>query len=303
MYDNTDDLVEQRLEELVALPIGLKPIVSFDGMIIYGSKSLNQKFLDGIEKSKYKKIAPTLQKAIEKEKFYPGFYSKNLFSFISRKFLGSNKRRGILGFYSLLHDMIVIIIDENSKWGSVDNDLMGSLTVHEAMHMFSYNKPSQFFAMFKEELIEYYYIIFKDIFKLKEKPKNMNEIPKYIYFKLEKGRMHLGWNYIFKWYSDMMNRDVRAYSKLSDEEWEKTLNVFLLTLKLYWISPKTLKSNLKIFTPILFSLRNAYKSLYGSALRGDNFYAQEIGIPSEVIAIRSEIKPDSKIIKAFNQIV
>jgi hypothetical protein len=299
-----DNLVEQRLEELVALPIGLKPTVSYDGKIIYGSDKLNQRFIDGISNTKFKGIAPILQKGIEKKKIFPGFYSKGLFDYFKRKYLGSDIRKGILAFFAQDANIIVILFDYNIKWGKADNTWMGSIAVHEGMHMFAYNQPSQFFGIFKEELIKYYYTIFKYIFKLKEKPETMNEIPKNIFYKIEKGKMqHGNLNSIYKWYLNMLDKEVRPFSKLNDKEWEDISNTYVLALKLYWEKPQLLLSNATKFSPILFSLRLAYNDIYRKTLLTSNFYVQEIGTPSEVIAIRSEIKSDSKIIKAFNQIV
>ncbi len=303
MYTEIDNLVEQKIEELFALPIGLKVIATFDDMKIYGSDKLNEKFLTGIAKTKFKGTVPILRKAIEKKKFFPGFYTKNMLHLLKNKFLGSDQRGGILGFFALQQNIIVILLDNNTKFGVADDTWMGSLSIHEAMHMFSYNQPSQFFGIFQEDLEKYYYTLFKDIFELKSKPKMMSDIPKQIFYKCEKGRMdHGNRNFIYKWYLGFLNKSIKPFSGLSDPAWENMVTQYILCLKLYWERPGMLFQNIKRFLPILRAIKRSYEIIYGESVK-QNFYVQEIGVPSEVIAIRSEMKPDAKTIKAFNQLV
>ena len=76
------------LNELFALPIGLKKVAEFDGIEFYGSESLNQKLSDALNSSVYTKlISVELKKLIDNGTITPVFSSKGIIKYINKSVL------------------------------------------------------------------------------------------------------------------------------------------------------------------------------------------------------------------------
>lgn len=286
----------QPLNELFALPIGMRHVITLDNQKLYSSDKLKHKFVIALSKTgRGKPIATVVDNMIKKGEFIPAFVSKSLFKLIKNKvFPGGSKTR--IGFYAFKHKLIVICMDPNISWGFASNDWIAKLTIHEGMHKCAIEKSSAFFSIFRNELEDYYSALFQRIFSLKEQPKEISKIVKFLFFKCEKSNPFSN-STIMSLYK-MLQNNLKKYTTLKPEEFENMLRDYIVTWKVYSKNPMILEQNIKKFIHIIRPLAYSYKDVFGKLVT-DNFYVQEIMIPSEIIAIRSEIKPDAKTYKAF----
>lgn len=289
---------QKTINELFVLPVGMEHVITLDGIKLYGSSKLNRKFIKAIERTgRGKKIVPTLDKMIQRGTFVPAFASKNIFTLIKQKVFPGEGQKGLVAFYHPGHKIVVICLGENVKWGFTSNDWIARLAIHESMHKCSFENSSMFLSTFKSELADYYFALFNRLFSLGERPKEMDKIVRFIYRNVELSKPRSN-STISKYYKFLINT-FKGYSNLSGENFEKIVRDFIVTWKVYTIAPNLLARNLDKYIHIIGPIAHSYKDVYGSSIQ-QNFYTQEIAIPSEVIAIRSEIKTDAKIYKAFS---
>jgi len=292
---------EQELKELFVLPFGLKKIATLDGLDLFGSDRLNKSFVKTMSKTgRGKAIASTIESMIAKQQFLPAFVSKNIFALIKRKVFPGGLPKGIMGFYSLRHKVIMLCLDNNIKFGFANDDWMARLTIHEGMHKMASEHSSAFMSFFKKDLEDYYAALFTRLFSLKTRPKEMDKIVKFIFFKVEQGQKWHDNSVIMSYYK-MLQTTLKKYTTLPDEAFEGMVRDYIVTWKVYVKAPYLLFQNIQKYAHILRPIAYAYKDVYGKFVNR-NFYIQEIGIPSEVIAIRSEIKGDSLTYKAFSKL-
>lgn len=287
----------QPLNELFALPIGMKHVITLDNQKLYSSDKLKHKFVIALSKTgRGKPIAAVVDSMIKKGEFIPAFVSKSLFKLIKNKVFPGDSKKGV-GFYAFKHKLIVICMDQNISWGFASNDWIAKLTIHEGMHKCAIEKSSIFFSIFKDDLENYYSSLFQRIFSLKEKPKEISKIVKFLFFKCEKSNPYSNTTImsLYKMLQNNLNKD----TTLNPEEFENMLRDYIVTWKIYSRNPNILSQNINKFIHIIRPLAYTYKDVFGKLVT-DNFYVQEIMIPSEVIAVRSELKADAKTYKAFS---
>ena len=102
---------QDQVQEIFALPVGLKPLARLDGKLIYGSERLNTAFLKAIAKSN--RTSPHLAKfseMINYKKLVVCFKSKTVPGFIQWKIFTPSREQNILGFYDPPSDKIFIFI-------------------------------------------------------------------------------------------------------------------------------------------------------------------------------------------------
>lgn len=291
-------ILESQLEEFFTLPIGMEQVATYKGSKMYTSDKLKSKFLKAMEKNgRAKAITPIMKKMIDNNTFIPAYINKNLFQLLAYRFGPDMHKKHIAGFYSLDYKVIILIIDNNTKWGFTSDDFMALLAIHEGMHMAAYVKKSQFVSIFLNDLADYYYEVFKMILSLKERPKEMKDIAKYIFYTIEVGRLKAR-DAMYTDYFNFLVKTLGKYSTLKKDEFETGVRDWVVCLKIYWTNPMVLYRNARTFAHILRPLGYAYKTLWGKT-PDFNFFVQELGVPSEVIAVRSEILLDSKTYKCF----
>lgn len=289
--------IQQPLNELFALPVGMKHVITLDNQKLYSSDKLKQKFVDTLFKTgRGKPIATIVDNMIRKKEFIPAFVSKSLFKLIKNKVFPGNIKQSF-GFYAPKRKLIVICMDQNISWGFANDDWLAKLTIHEGMHKCAVERSSLFFSTFRSELERYYSAVFQKIFSLEEEPKEISKIVKFLFYKCEKTNPYS--NTTIMSLHKILQTDLKKYTTLKPEEFENLLRDYIVAWKIYSRNPQILSQNIKRFVHVIRPLIYAYKDIFGGLVT-ENFYIQEIMIPSEVIAIRSEIKPDAKIYKAFS---
>ncbi len=304
------------LTELFALPIGLEKVVTFGNISLYGSKGLNEKFIEAISKTKRGKlIIGTVKKMVDEKQIIPCFADSGILSYFKRRIshdtsggllrivriiIGAKKPIGhpldyVLAFYDFNSGKIIILISnhitDTFSVIAVDNSITLSLT-HEMMHMYAHQYPYKFLSLFKDDLNSYYSNYFTTIFKLKKEKTLENvieEIYKFLFLKVE-----IADNITLTGISNNLNK-LKDYSTLDKNEFNTVKKDYVNSVRImsqYEISQFIALAKEK-YKYLIVPLYQSYKDVFGkNPLKG---CYQEMMYPSEVICGYSDIKMSPKI--------
>jgi len=308
------------IQELFAVPVGLHPVVSINGTPLYGSYSLNKKFIESLKTSKRgKMVSKTIERMVNTGQIIPCFAEKGIMSYfksrlakntsggllrVLRKIVigknsGDNALDYILAFYDFDKNAVIILINNNIEkdfsMTASDNAIAISL-LHEMMHMFAHQNPYKFLDMFEDDLNSYYKAYFTKIFKL-EYDKNLKntieEIYRYLFLKVE---MEHGSD------TSILNK-LEPFSNLNKDEFKKVLNDYDTISKIAITNDvdKFITLEKKEYKSLIAPLYTSYKTAFGKLpIKG---CSQEMVYPSEVICGYTDIKPDSNIINALQSLI
>lgn len=309
------------LQELFALPIGLRQVVSVGGVPLYGSQTLNDKLIQSIKGSKRGKMfSKSIINMINTGLIIPCFADNNLISYFRRRvsndtsggllrilriLISGNKPIShpldyVLAFYDFESNKIVILISNhiNEVFSGTASDVAISLSLtHEMMHMYSHQNPNKFLSLFKEELNSYYSTYFKEIFKLKDDKTLEDSIEQVYRFLFLKGEMSTSSVSLTSLLNEL--NKLKKYSTLKNEEFKNvSFDYVKLTRILLQNDMDKLiavaKTKYKYMTVPLY---DSYKTSFGKIpAKG---CLQELIYPSEVICGLVDIKLDSKIKNAL----
>lgn len=306
------------VNELYALPVGLKEVIKIDNIPLYGSDSLNKKFVKSIENSSNGKIIlDEVKMLIDNNVVIPCFAESNILSYFRKrialnknmKFLkfikfvitGSNSLDHPLDYVLALFDkennkIIVLIsnhIDEDKVFGKVPDDYIVMSIVHELVHMFTHSYPNKFLNIFKDELNLYYSNFFTEIFKLKP-DKSIDSVVRSIYkFMLFNCEMSDSVN-VKNLLKNLIN--LKTYSNLNDEQFKKVCVDYLNVVKIF-VSSNSIS---KFFDDVKGKYKYILKAVYNSYQVSFNSIpekgcAYEFIYPSEVIAGLSDVNVSAKV--------
>lgn len=310
------------LIELFAIPIGLKPVIIVDNIPLFGSKSLNEKFIESLPKSKRGKlISKTVKIMIENEKIIPCFADSGIFSYFRRR-LSQDTSGGLLrilrnviakkpidhpldytyAFYDNNINKIVILINnhilEKFSFTASINSIALALT-HEMMHMYAHQNPHKFLNFFRNELNSYYLTYFKEIFKLNNE-KGLENVVESIYrtffLKNEITSSIYVTNIVRQLYK------LKPFSSLDNDKFGQICTDYVRIVKLL-LTTDTMKfiSLVKMkYKYIIVPLYETYKNVFEKI--PPKGCAQELIYPSEVICGYSDIILDTKIKTALKSL-
>jgi hypothetical protein len=293
---------EQKLDELFAPPFGLKEVDNIYGYKVYSSDRIVQSFLNAIKKSgRGNPVYEPIESLVNSKKIMPVFQEKGIFKFLKHKMFGNPEDKAILGFYHMGIKRVYIMIDNNiSAIAHAKNDDIASTTIHECQHLFADMNRAKFMSLFKEELYRYYTMAFSRIFKLKQKPKDINKIIAFIGTFEGEGLSNVR-NKLGKYEQILML--LKNDSSLSPEEFSTRLKETLLIIKLFVDHFETFVRTYRKFVHILSPLDRAYKEAFGKTNIYTTSYQELISV-SEVICVLSELKPGypkiKKVFKSFS---
>jgi len=206
----------------------------------------------------------------------------------------------IAGFFHPEKKKVYIMVDnETNAFGFASNNLLASTTIHECMHLFSNLNPTKFMGIFKNDLKKFYFNIFKQIFKLNSVPKDLDKIIKFISrFETMK---EFSVNKILTDYFNLLNKYLKPYSKLEENDFMLTLTNYIVPIKIFFLSFSSFMNSYNNYQATFIPIGLAYQNVFG----GKNDYTsefQELISTSEPICVLSEIKPTyPKIIQAFKK--
>lgn len=295
------DDYKRQLEEMFAFHVNLQLADTVDGKKLYTSKSLKTNFLLSINQtSRTKPIFKELEILVHKGLVVPCFKHKGIFSSIKYRFFGNKNEKLIAGFFHPEKGKVFILIDNNmSKFGFASNDILSSTTIHECMHLFSYLNKRKFMSVFLPDLKKFYFEVFKQIFKLKSKPKDLDTIIKFISrFETIK---NFNMNKELTKYYNLLKDVLKDYSMLDENSFMRVLTNYIVPIKIYFLSFSAFMNSYNKYQMIFMSIGRAYEK----ALGGKNKYTtefQELISTSEPICVWSEIKPkNSKVTRVFKK--
>lgn len=277
----------EKVNEFFAIPINQIKLGTIFGVDLYTSDSLKQTFIKSIEATQYYHEIPNISDLINKNIINPVFSSKHIISFIMKKFplfTSSNNDfdPDILAFYNHEDGKIYILIDSNTTdiIGRVENNRLGSLVVHELMHLFCARRPRVYLNYFKKELIAYYSSAFKEIFNATIPDDVIFEIVKTFCIKYE-----FGSNYALKEPVNYIFNQIKKFTSISEYELLNLITDYVLS----WYYDLNDKNNLEEHRFMKFHM--VFHSIYSKIFHidvKDKDCLQESMTTSEVIATLAE---------------
>jgi hypothetical protein len=274
-------------QELFALPVAPKKVASLQGMDLYSSDSLKQKYIDSMYKiSKVKPVAGEIERLINNEKIVPCWVNKNIFRLAMFKVFAPYASQGIAGFFTPETKQIFILMDNNIKWGFSKDKWLSNLMLHEMMHMASDKFKNNFIKMFWSEFLSYYRVLFSEIFKTNGNIDNEVKIIIRFLFKNFEFKKHS--SSTLKKYMNLVSSNLRGKSTLSEDEFNSVLSDFYHFIKLYFTNLNTLFSQIRKFSHIYKGLTKGYEAGLG-VTNNMSFCSQELFYPSEVTAMFIEL--------------
>jgi hypothetical protein len=286
-----------KINEMFALPIGMKKVMTLNGEELYTSQVLKDKLKVALSKTDHTRaVSSSINKMIDKEKLIPVFYNKRIFNLIIFKVFAPNgMSNSTLGFYSQTHDKIILILDNNTSFGFASNQWMGALTIHELMHRGATKLKSTFFNIFKEELSKYYLKTYSVLLEISEINKDMKDkVENHIDYltKIEMSPKNISLKEFLKT-NEKFLYSIEKYSSLHEDDAKNRINNYLDAIYTYFTNPDNYLTGFRSeFYPTAKALFKGYEALFDE--RPATLVIQEAIYPSEVIAIFSENTDASK---------
>lgn len=317
------------IQEIFALPIGLVQVIKIEGVPLYGSTILNDKFIQAISSSeRTKDIAPTIKKMVDSKMIIPCFADSGLLSYFRRR-ISKDTSGGlltllrlvffaptpiqhpldyVLAFYHFELNKIIVLISNHIAQdqlftSKVEDDAIALTLTHEMMHLYAHIQPNKCISNFNNELNLYYSTYFKTIFQLndnKQVQKISEQYYKYLFFEIEMK----GSSIISVPIPDML-RILNKFKKFSNLEGTKFNNILMDYVKfnriLFENDMSKIISILQKFKHLAKPLYTTYKVCFGKL--PEKGCTQEAYYPSEVLCGYSDIKFNSKVKDALKTIV
>lgn len=288
------------LNEIFALPIGLRVVAKIEGQEHFGSDTLNRSFIEAIKESQSsKKVYDIIEKLVNNQVITPVFSNKGMIGYLRKKLLQQEKYEIALGVFYDNEKKIYIFIDNNTNiFSYINNDSLAKLTIHEMIHLYSSLNKNKFTKVFEPELLKYYNSLFKLVFRINSKAsKNVKDIFNFMFYNIE--RRANGIIPLKKLYDKLIG--LKKYSNLDKKIINSKANNYVETVYNYYTN------NLeKIYSDN--NLINIYKSAIFAYKKAFGFYPtnkgclQELVIPSEVICTISTYNPGDKIYSALREL-
>jgi hypothetical protein len=275
-------------QELFALPIFPEKVASLQGMDLYSSKSLRDKYVNAMYKiSKVKPVVKDIERLVDSGKIVPAWINRGIFRLAIFKKLAPYSSQGIAGFFTPKTKQIFILMDNNIKWGFAKDKWLSNLMLHEMMHMASDKFRNNFIKIFWSEFLSYYSAMYAEIFKTKGS--NITEETKMmIRFLFKNFEFKPNTPKTLKKYLELISSNFRKKSTLNKEEFDSVLSDFYHYIKLYFTDLNSLYNQLRKFTHIYSGLTKGYEQ--GLSITNNlSFCSQELFYPSEVTAMYIEL--------------
>jgi len=287
------------LNEMFALPIGLRVVAKIEGQDHFGSDTLNKSFIEAMKESQSsKKVYDIIEKLVNNQTITPVFSNKGMIKYLRKKLLQQEKYETALGVFYDNEKKIYIFIDNNTNiFSYIDNDHLAKLTIHEMIHLYSSLNKNKFTKVFEPELLKYYTSLFELIFRINSKAsKTVKEIFNFMFYDIERGGHGIN---LKKLYNKLL--DLKKYSNLDKKIIESKASNYAETVYNYYTN------NLEKIYDNADTI-NVYKSAIFAYKKAFGFYPtnkgclQELVIPSEVICTISTYNPGDKIYSALREL-
>jgi hypothetical protein len=302
-----DNCNKQYIEEIWTVPWNTYHVANIDGMKIYTSQGLKDRFCLAMVKDKRtNKISDKIRSLVDNNKVVPAWLNKGIFSLSIFKIFAPMGSKSIMGFYTTKADQIFLLMDNNMSFGFASNKLLAGLLVHESMHMASTHLKKRYQRIFDKELTLYYSTFFKKLFDISgDINKEVKIFYSFLFKEFEYKNTSVGsLNSSITKYTDLLVRLFNNRTGLEFDKFQELLIQYMTMIKLYFINLDGFISSIRNFIQIYRPMKDAYKE--GLKVKNDkSLCIQELIYPSEVICMYSELVNPGKmsnIYKAFGGI-
>jgi hypothetical protein len=296
-------MAKEKLDEVFALPIGLKPVMKLDGKVIYGSDSLNSSFLRAIAKSK--RTSPYLEKyrgMIKKRELIICFKGKGFKSFLKWKVFRPSNMPNYVGFFDPPSKKIFLFISSSANiFAYVSNNFMSKLLVHESMHMFADKKRSSFLSLFKGDLTSYYKNLWIKYFKLDETKVKDSSVQSIYSFLFKNIELKTVTRKNLEQYYQLLYDEFSPITTLDKDPFKKFLMDYIVFARIFALNQPQFMASIGPLKHVYFACYQAYKDAF-SLSNTTTVCVQELIFPSEIIAIMSEDIGSSRIKTAIKSL-
>lgn len=317
------------IQEIFALPIGLVQVIKVEGIPLYGSTILNDKFIQAMTSSnRTKDISGTIKKMVDSKIIIPCFADSGILSYFRRRI--SKETSGglltllriiffapspinspldyVLAFYHFELNKIIVLISNHISQDqifttSVADEAIAKTLTHEMLHMYAHMQPNKCISIFRKELNLYYSTYFRQIFKLnddKQIEKIVEQYYKFLFFEIEMKCTTVTVIPI----PDMLRilKKLKKFSSLKNNEFDQVLIDYIkLNRILFENNISKILSIIQKFKYLAKPLYTTYKICFGDL--PDKGCTQEVYYPSEVLCGYSDVKFDSKVKTVLKTIV
>jgi len=290
------------IQELMAAPLSLSLETTIDGSKFYSSDALKTKFVEAfVKSSKGNQVASQVEKLVQKKLVMPCYKSKNLFSFIRKKIIGSSDKY-ILGFYHVKEKKVVVLIENAvSIIGTAANNELVSTTMHECMHLSAGRNLSKFASTFYKYLHAYYTQFVDSYFGVNyPNAKKISELMKYI-VNLEKRGPEYANRELGNYYR-LILKLFGPDTTLTPDDFDLRITDMVVALKLMITHMPSLLKNIRKYQMLFTSLNAAYLNAFGQR----NKYTtpiQELISLSEVACVFVEMSPHDPVVQRLFKII
>lgn len=268
------------LIELFAIPSSADKVGEFGGNPLYSSESLDNKFIEAIKASIHFDLLSNIESLVKNKEVIPVFTTQSTLSFFLKKLPFAEGGLSTLGFYDSQSKKIFILIDNNSNiFGITSNEGLSILLVHELIHKFAFEKPSEYLYLFKRELISYYKVANKKIFDIDLSLSDTEKLITTIYKKVEL-KKYIIWKNLFDiYYSHFEGKNE------SDKKLRNSINTNILAANYALTQDNRFFMN--PYIQLHYKFKDAYKDCFNINVKDKSCW-QELMITSEVISSISE---------------
>jgi hypothetical protein len=302
-----DNCNKQYIEELWTVPWNAYHVANIDGIKIYTSQGLKDRFCLAMEKNaRTKKVSKKINLLVENNKIIPAWLNKGIFSLTIFKIFAPIATKSIMGFYTQKADQIFLLMDNNMSFGFSSNKRLSELLVHESMHMASSHLKKSYQRIFEKELTAYYSTLYRKLFEISGNiDKEVKIVYSFLFKEFEYKSVSVGrMNSVITKYTDLLVRLFNTRTGLEFDKFQEILVQYMTMIKLYFTNLNGFISSIRNFIQIYRPMKEAY--VEGLKVKnGTSLCIQELIYPSEVISMYSELaKPGSisNVYKAFGGI-
>lgn len=275
----------ENLTELKAIPKNATPRVQIGGTTFYGSRELDQQFIEAVRKEPivnpvWKKIAELINNGVVN----PCYLSSGIFSFLVNKIFSPHDESGTLGFFSPKTKKIYIIVDNwASLWGNAPDEGITRTLIHECTHLFANVKPKEFLALNKEDLGKFYGEFLTRYFRVDKYNKDdMQDLATFIFYEYE---MTMKDTIDFKEYWNRLEKLFMKRSNFNSNDFDYHVRVYFTMIKFLFTNISALRQYyLTTFREMYVSMYRGYTAALNIKPNG-TLIVQELVFPSEVMCV------------------
>ena len=273
-------------------PVGLTKVGTAEGIEIYTSDSLKEKFLDVVKQEKI--LAPVSEKLVtmtEEKEIIPCYTTSGLIRYLFHKIFGTLTAKTSMALFDPSTNKIYMLFDNRVHfllWAS-DKTLSETL-LHELQHYASANIKKSFYNLFIPLLSQFYAIFFNELFSTnKIQPKHTIPIIQFL-FKEAEWKTVITKETIIRYFRVLK----RNFSSFVIDNLDEKITEFLKTIVLFLTNSDRfideIASGVECNSMVINNcLMYSYKKLGFRKL--DTIAIQETLYPSEVVCMTSMKNP------------